>query len=374
MKKSFCIIAALFCLFCISPYQSVYGDTLNSSEVKKYLDYYTLNTPSKAGAIALLHSNTERQIIVSGYANKETKAAITADSRFHIASLTKMFTAVIIYQLIEEGHLTLDTKISALLDSKVYEKIDNFNDATIKMLLEHSSGMPDFIGSAFDEAAIHAKNHNWSAEEALSFIQDTPSHFKAGSEYAYNSTGYVLLGEVIKHIEQESDLNKIFKRRIFIPCDIHNTYFPPPTRPRAPELARGYDMIGIHMRDVSDIMWGERLADGGLVSTAEDLEKFLTALLIDKSLISPEHLSIMMDIDKTLPDHAPGGRGLMLLNHYDHSGVYPLYYGHFGLYLGYRSAAFYAPDTGDMIIILANSADFPTHTMLEKLGILAPLK
>ena len=128
------------------------------------------------------------------------------------------------------------------------------------------------------------------------------------------------------------------------------------------------------MRDVSDIMWGERLADGGLVSTAEDLEKFLTALLIDKSLISPEHLSIMMDIDKTLPDHAPGGRGLMLLNHYDHSGAYPLYYGHFGLYLGYRSAAFYAPDTGDMVIILANSADFPTHTMLEKLGILAPLK
>ena len=196
MKKSFCIIAALFCLFCISPYQSVYGDTLNSSEVKKYLDYYTLNTPSKAGAIALLHSNTERQIIVSGYANKETKAAITADSRFHIASLTKMFTAVIIYQLIEEGHLALDTKISSLLDTKVYEKIDNFNATTIKMLLEHSSGIPDFIGSAFDEAAIHAKNHNWSAEEALSFIQDTPSHFKAGSEYAYNSTGYVLLGGI----------------------------------------------------------------------------------------------------------------------------------------------------------------------------------
>ena len=377
MKKAFCIIRLVALTFIALSVVSPQTYALDTDKLEKLIADYTAKDPWNVGAVALVHTQGAERIITAGLADRDQNIAMQAYNRFHIASLSKMFTAVLTYQLIEEGKLSLDTKINTILDAQDYTNLDNFADTTIAMILEHSSGLPDFIGGDFNDKAIAARNHNWSAREALSFLGNSPASFKAGTGFEYSSTGYVLLGEIIKLIEQEDDLNKIYTRRIFEPCGLEHTYFPPPTRPRAPELARGYDMITTtsmsNLTDVSDIMWGERLADGGLVSTAQDLKKFLTALLIDKTLITDAHLAYMMDMDRQLPEISPGGRGLMLLNHYDHSGDYPLYYGHFGKYLGYSSAAFYAPDNGNMVIILANSPFFPLHKILQEVGVLAPL-
>ena len=372
MKYSFCIIAA--CLFILFPQNSSAAqETPVPNAIQESLDLY-IDDPLNAGAVFMARQAGNRHIYKAGLADIEKQTPISEDHRFHIASLSKMFTAVIIYQLIDEGKLSLDTKLSDLLGDPFDGKLENYNQTTVQMALEHSSGMPDFLGTEFENEAIKRKNHKWTTYEVLQYAAEIPATHKAGTAYMYNSSGYALLGEVIAKIENEADLNIVFQKRIFTPLSMNDTYFPE-ARPRSEKLARGYkrpSAMSRNIYDVSDIEWAERLADGGLVSTLGDLEKFMDALFEADSLLSQQHLDFMMDKAESLPIRSDGGRGLMVINRHDLTQSTPLLYGHFGRYLGYRSFAFYNPDNKDLIILLANSEHFPMHNLMQELGFLAP--
>ncbi len=362
------VIAIVNVISCTSP---VFA--LDAAEIQERLDRYTAQE-NNVGALILIHQNNADILITSGIANSENKALIQKNSRFHIASLTKMFTAVMIYQLVEQGRLSLDDKFIDILGDPFDGRLENYKQTTIKMALEHSSGMADFLGYGFDAAARARHNHRWTPYEALEFAAGQPPTHKAGTAYVYNSSGYVLLGEIIKKITDNEDLNALYNEAIFAKASMHDTYFPKGARPRTDELARGYSQLtpsgGLH--DVSDIQWGEYLTDGGLVSTASDLKNFFTALFIDNSLISQRSLDYMMGKLEPLPLYSEGGRGLMVINRHDKSHNAPWLYGHLGRYLGYRSAAFFNPENQDMFILLANSSHFDIQKFMQETGVLAP--
>ena len=131
---------------------------LDSSAVQSHLNSMTAQEDN-VGALVLLHQNNSDRVITSGYANIKNKQLIKKSDRFHIASLTKMFTAVMIYQMVDQGHLSLDDKFIDILGDPFDGRLENYRQSTIQMALEHSSGMADSLGYGFDEAARAQGNH-----------------------------------------------------------------------------------------------------------------------------------------------------------------------------------------------------------------------
>jgi|TARA_R110002126_G_scaffold13118_1_gene56148 D-alanyl-D-alanine carboxypeptidase len=340
-------------------------------EIHNILDDYAAQSET-AGVSVLLKQGEARHIITSGVANIDTQQTLKPDTRFHIASLTKMFTAVTILHLIETERLTLDAKFTDILGDPFDGRLDNYKDSTIKMALEHSTGMVDFVNNGFDMAAMTKKNTLWTPYEAIAYALDEPATHQAGRAYSYSSTGYLLLGEVIRKITGQQDFNAIFHDIIFAKANMHDTYFPNGKRPRANNLAHGYKRsVGYSRKavDVTEIEWGEGLADGGLVSTLLDIEKFLNALVMDKTLLRQDMLDIMMSADNKAAYKDGGGRGLMVLNDApENTQNMPLLYGHTGHYIGYRSLAYINPLNGDMVILFANGEFFPMHRFLQDTG------
>lgn len=381
MKYSFCIITLLvtLALYLLLPFtnHAQADGSRTTLDIQGLLDDYAQQSGT-AGVIFLMKQGGTRHFFTSGVANIETQQVVAPDTRFHIASLTKMFTAVMTLHLVETGKLTLDDKFIDILGDPFDGRLDNYKDSTIAMALAHSSGMVDFVNNGFDIAAMAQKGSLWTPYEALAFALGEPATHKAGTAYSYSSTGYVLLGEVIRKITGQQDFNTLLEELVFSKSDMHDTYFPNGKRPRAENLARGYQISVGYARkqiDITNIEWGEGLADGGLVSTALDIEKFLKALLVDKILLSPEMLTLMMGADDMTAYKDGGGRGLMVLN-YDPDDIQspslPLLYGHTGHYIGYRSLAYINPENGDTVILFANGEFFPMHRFLQEIGIIAP--
>jgi D-alanyl-D-alanine carboxypeptidase len=375
MKYSLYIIALcsalLGCLLLGGAAHAKASSAPQDAEIRDILHDYAQQSQT-TGVSVLIKRGDARHIITTGVANSETQQALLPDTRYHIASLTKMFTAASILHLIETEQLTLDAKFIDILGDPFEGRLDNYKDSTIKMALEHSTGMVDFVNNGFDMAAMTKKDTLWTPYESIAFALDEPATHQAGTAYSYSSTGYVLLGEVIRKITGQQDFNAIFNDVIFAKADMHDTYFPNGKRPRAENLAHGYQMSVGYSRqqvDITEIEWGEALADGGLVSTLLDIEKFLNALMIDKTLLRQDMLDIMMSLDNKPAYKDGGGRGLMVLNgDPEYAQGKPLLYGHTGHYIGYRSLAYLNPENGDMVILFANGEFFPMHRFLQDIG------
>lgn len=137
-----------------------------------------------------------------GYANLPEKIFNQPETRFSIASGSKIFTSIAICRLVEEGKLTFDTKIADCLDID-FPYFDE--EITIHHLLTHTSGIPDY----FDEDEMDDYEVLWetlpmyrvrSAKDFLPMFQNEKMQDPAGSPFEYNNTGYIILGLVIEHI------------------------------------------------------------------------------------------------------------------------------------------------------------------------------
>lgn len=221
-----------------------------------------------------------------GLANRSWGIPNKLDTRFRIASVSKMFTAVAVLQLIEEGKLNLETPVAEYLG---FENSTISADVTIYHLLTMTSGIADW----FDESGNWEED--WAAlcrehplylfrrhEDYLPlFINEEPV-FPVGEKHHYNGAGYILLGLVI---EKAADLcyGDYVDRFIFEPAGMDRSGFPALDDP-APEIAEGY----LPHKDENGQITGwkrnvysttpDPVGDGGATSTAEDLVRFSRAL------------------------------------------------------------------------------------------------
>lgn len=129
-----------------------------------------------------------------GYANMELAVPLQANSKFEIASLAKPFTALLILQLVERGKIKLEGKISDYIPEFIREDAQHI---TIHHLLSHTSGLQDFVGLNCPFAA-------WTEKEFLEGLSKTPINFKAGSQFQYASSTYVLLKYIIERVTNQS--------------------------------------------------------------------------------------------------------------------------------------------------------------------------
>ncbi|MET7695934.1 serine hydrolase domain-containing protein [Streptomyces sp. NPDC005483] len=275
----------------------------------------------------------------SGVAKQGTSQAVPEHAHFRAGSITKTFVATVTLQLVDEGRLRLDDTVEAWLPGVV----PNGDRITVRQLLSHTSGVPDYLPTLTMPPApqfLDNRWRTWTAQELIDRAVANPPTFEPpGSRYKYSNTGYLLLGQIIKEATGRS-YGKEIERRIIRPLGLHHTSLPG-TSPRIPgPHPYGYVPIleggTMHLVDYTQMNPSVMGASGEIISTTSDLNRFMAALLGGRLL--PDHL---LDAMKT-PGVEGGSYGLGLKWQDTSCGIRA--YGNDGDAVAYESWSFSTQD------------------------------
>jgi CubicO group peptidase (beta-lactamase class C family) len=228
-----------------------------------------------------------------GFANLEWNNPNTIDTKFRIASITKSFTAVIVFRLIEQGKLRLDGKVSDYLPDYPKAKGDKIS---INHLLTHTAGLrgdvTDFPGNSnnFPDYVAKINAGFTSTDELVKRISEPDLAFEPGTKFSYSNNGYILLGAIIEKVAGKS-YEKVLDEEILTPLGMKNAGLAYKT-PILTKRADGYDHNFYGYQNGADILVA---ANGGMYSTVGDLFLFDEALYTNK-LLSQKSKDVMFSV------------------------------------------------------------------------------
>lgn len=233
-----------------------------------------------SGSILIFQNNKPIYDKSIGLADIEKNISNTANTKFSLGSITKIFTKTLILQLIEEGKIKVDEKIITYLPGFTDEKAA---EITIEQLMEHTSGLGDYAGVPGWEMAREEIN---SITQLLAHIQKQPMLFKPGANVQYSNSGYAVLAALIEKITGKK-LGDVYKEKIFDKLNMNNTGFAELNRDM-PGKAIGYltNFIGTKRNNLQFKEMGA--GDGGLYSTTGDLWKFAQSIESDNKLLKDQ--------------------------------------------------------------------------------------
>jgi CubicO group peptidase (beta-lactamase class C family) len=212
-----------------------------------------------------------------GLANMEWDIPNTPDTKFRLGSITKQFTATVIMQLVEQGKIKLDAKLSDYLPD--YRK-DTGSKVTIHHLLTHTSGIPSYTSQpGFFE---NVSRNPYKVDEFVKKYASGDLEFEPGSKYTYNNSGYFLLGAIIERVTGKP-YEQVLKENIFDPLGMKNTGYDHHNT-ILPKRASGYSTTPGSYANAAYLDMSIPYAAGSLYSTVEDLYLWDQALYTDKVL------------------------------------------------------------------------------------------
>ncbi|WP_232535296.1 serine hydrolase domain-containing protein [Nocardia terpenica] len=275
------------------------------------------------GAQVVITEHGGDRTVTSGVGDGATGARFPDGAHIRIGSNTKTFVSVVLAQLVAEGQVDLDAPVERYLPGVVRGNGNDGSRVTVRNLLQHTSGLPDYIPSG-DPAALARANpaqlrvdqealrqQYYAPADLVARAMTMPPRFEPGAKSVYTNTNYIVLGMLIERVTGRPIATEI-DRRILAPLGLKDTYFPAAddTGLREPH-AQGYDIADGKRIDVTTENTSWAWAAGAMVSTGADMNRFFTALLGGK-LVPPAQLAEMR---KTMPwDRGPGGYGLGLIH------------------------------------------------------------
>lgn len=212
-----------------------------------------------------------------GLANMEWNIPNTPETKFRLGSITKQFTAVLTLQLVEQGKIKLDGKISDYLPD--YRK-DIGDKVTIHHLLTHTSGIPSYTGQPGFFANV--SRNPYKVGDFVTKYASGNLEFEPGSKYAYNNSGYFLLGAIIERVTGKS-YEQVLKENVFDPLGMKNTGYDHHDT-LIEKRASGYVKTLDGYRNADYLDMSIPYAAGSMYSTVEDLYLWDQALYTDKVL------------------------------------------------------------------------------------------
>ncbi|MFI9385168.1 serine hydrolase domain-containing protein [Kutzneria sp. NPDC052558] len=247
---------------------------------------------------------------------------LAAGDEFRMGSNTKTMMATLVLQLVAEGRLALTDPVQKSLP----DKVPNGQAITLRMLLNHTSGLDDYTSvPAIEPAILGLDPHPWTNEELLALGAQLPPLFPPGAQWSYSNTNYAAIGAILERVTGQS-LADLVRDRIARPLGLRHTFFATDGSWSAPYV-RGYEADAGHLPpqmptevgtiagprhdghvDVSGnpVRWGG--AAGAVVSTAQDWARFFQALMSGQ-LIPAAQLAQMRDT-VGVPGHPEAGAGL----------------------------------------------------------------
>lgn len=215
---------------------------------------------------------------------------LTPSDAFEIASITKTITAITALLLVEQGHFSLDTPLGDLLPDEtstgllVIQGYDWGPEITIRQLLQHTSGLPDYWADPpFQRPGVNAfladflddRSHHWTADELVEAAANLDPISVPGTTWHYADTNYVLLGMVIEEVTA-SPLHLVFDELLFSPLEMNDTWMvydeAPPSSRTLCHRYEGREDLTLVPRQSAD--W----AGGGLATTTADLARLFVPL------------------------------------------------------------------------------------------------
>jgi D-alanyl-D-alanine carboxypeptidase len=289
----------------------------------------------------------------AGYANLEKKIALDNCHLQYIQSVSKMYMAVEILQLMEQGKIDIDKPITNYLPVRYNRYIKNAAQITVRMLLNHTSGVPEYNSHPlFVSMVLQSATHYFTQEDCLKSIAAENPQFAPGSKYKYANTNYLLLSLIGDAIT--GDHAAYIRQHIFKPLGLVNSFY---------ALNHTY-LNGLYMpASYWDVFNENKPAnitniqlptvacskgDDGIVCTPADAVKFLKGLMEGK-LLKPETMKEMLNFVKDEKGNNRYGMGVF---YFDLGGL-PAY-GHGGGGIGAGCGLIYIPSHKIYIFLATN--------------------
>jgi CubicO group peptidase (beta-lactamase class C family) len=317
----------------------------------KYFESETFN-----GNVLIAEKGTVIFAKSFGLANEATKERLNLETSFGLASVSKQFTAMGIVQLKKEGKLSYNDALS-----KHIPELSNYNDITIKNLLTHTSGLPDYM----EIAEKHWDKTKIAANEDIIMLFKTLKpkvNFKPNEKWEYSNTGYLLLATIIERLSKKT-FNEYLNETIFKPLGMTSTFvYRRRYQPKKVEnYAQGYifsdslnkkilpDELG---KSFLGVYLDGSYGDGGISSNLSDLLKWDRALYQEKIITKEEKTLIFSSYKTKDGKETDYGFGWKI----DSSQVYGKIVNHSGGWGGYISYIERHLDNDKTIILLQNNS------------------
>jgi CubicO group peptidase (beta-lactamase class C family) len=314
----------------------------NDAEVVAFLSNF-LDSLAKnhnfSGVVLFAHDVNVLFHRAYGLANRSYNVQNTTDTRFNMASASKMFTAVAIAKLVEEGRLSYNDPIGMYLGTDWVSQ-DVGDKVQIRHLLNHTSG----LGLYWDQWKYYS-NTIRELEDYKQIISDELA-FEPGTDSKYSNTGYILLGGIIERIAGKNYFDYI-QEVILDPCGMTDTGFYDMDIPY-PNIATGYyeDKEDGGKLKNNTFLFGVRgsASDGGAWSTAADIFRFILCLR-SGILVRTETRETLWTLKPIFPEY---GYGFQIEDNW---------VGHWGGFDGFEAFVFYFPESGHTFIVFSNYWD-----------------
>jgi D-alanyl-D-alanine carboxypeptidase len=269
------------------------------------------------GIVVFVDRGQEKQqeFYTSGYKNRALQTPADPQALFKIASVSKLYVALSIAKLERSGKLSINKTLSHYLP-ELEGSIDNAKDITLKMMVTHRSGIPNYT-----DVPNFWANPPSSEQKVLELVLNKPANFEPDQDYEYSNTNYLLLGRVMDRVLGYSHLQYI-QQEILNPLHLNNTY------------------TSLNDVNIEDVMSGyyvgyeEDLKTdyiGSMLATAQDLGKFIRALNDGSAFSDAKEQEIYTSLYK-----------------FNHTGLIP----------GYQTIAEYHQDINTVVIQFTNTVNF----------------
>ncbi len=317
----------------------------SSQDLKSTLDGVVGAGVAPGVSLTVEHPSYRTWSGASGVGSIATGEALTPAKRFRAGSMMKTPVATAVLQLVEQGELALEENLTNLLPSAITARIPEAAEITLRMLLNHTSGIPEFSTPEFDAQVAGDPTRVWTFDELLDEALTHPPTFAPGAGWSYSNTDYILLGEILEETTGEPWRTTV-REQVFDRAGLERSELPDEGNALCTECARGYQPIEDQLVDLTEVDPSMAGAAGGgaLITTPEDLSVFLGALAAGRLFDDPATLELMIDfVDAENPEEAQTGYGFGLQRF--QVGEIELI-GHLGGTAGYQGFVFFHPGTG----------------------------
>lgn len=368
MKKLALLLSLIMLVVLKSPAQNSNFPPEKAEAIKVLFDRY-LDMGIPGLAVSVYTEPTGLWTYSAGYANLENKVALTDEHVHYLQSVSKTYMAVAILKLYEQGKIDLDAKIGQYLDLPLMSSIEGAENVTVRMLLNHTSGLPEYSTEPrLVSSIVHDPNRVLSVREMLSYIEDLPMDFEPGSQYKYRNTNYELLSLIADEItgDHVAYINKIIIDKL----KLKNTYYLSEKNYMDDlNLVDSYwdillEGIPVNVSGMQKANVASMKGDDGLVASTADAVLFLKGLAEGK-LLKSKTLDLMQE---WVTDEEGNKRYGLGLSYYDLDVTYAL--GHSGGGIGSGCVLIYLPEYGAVVFVATNfntMMDSPIRRKAENL-------
>jgi D-alanyl-D-alanine carboxypeptidase len=355
---SFAVIAFTFTAFGQKPV-AVTGTNVLKKEIQMKLDEWHAAGKFPGATLGVVLADGESFGLAVGYSDRDAKTPMKPDDRMLAGSTGKTFAAATAMQLVKEGKIGLDDKIEKYLGKETwFNRLPNAKDITIRMLMNHTSGLVryEFKQEFTDYLTAHPMKV-WTPEERLAYLFDAKAPFEAGKGWDYSDTNYIVLGMIMERV-----MGKVFydeaRKRFIKKFKLTNTIAQ--EGPVMPGVVQGYAGAGNPFGGKDAMIENGKFVvnpqlewtGGGWASTGQDLARW-AKIIFEGKAYDPSLLPQVLDGVAAPMLGRDTKYGLCVIIRNTPAGVS---YGHSGFFPGYVTDMEYFPDQKIAIAVQVNTS------------------